>query len=375
MINSNIISKDKIHTLTGLRAFAALWVVIYNMNRFEGVDPGFVRNIDWGIYSGFLNYGYTGVDFFFFLSGFVISYVYQDNFSNNLKKEVIIRYYKLRLARIYPLHFSILVLIIILSLQGVFPYNLNIKYGPALLNLTLTDSWGIYSKGSWNAPAWSLSAEWFIYLLYPFIAFMLIREETVKYYLKLLITISMIFFVLNLDDSNTTEIDDGAGGLIRVTFGFITGCILFNFYKNNVLKKLPWDIIGILTFIIMFMSQITLPDETMIVNVISYICITIFVYSLVYSRNILKFIFANKLSVYLGKISFAIFLLHMPVMKILGHNFRAEFINLVEDNNQPDMILYLLISLAILLIFSSLCYHLIENPCRNYIKKRVNKNR
>jgi len=373
MINKTITPKDKIHSLTGLRAFAAIWVVIYNMSMFEGVDPGFVRNIDWGIYKYFISYGYTGVDFFFFLSGFVISYIYQDNFTKNIQRDNIIKFYKLRLGRIYPLHFSILILIIILANYGVFPYNLNIKYGPTLLNLTLTDSWGFYSKGSWNSPAWSLSAEWFIYLLYPFIAFMLIKEESTRYYAKLLATISIIFFIMNLDISNTTDIDDGVGGLVRVTFGFITGCILFNFYRKKTLQKLPWDLIGILMFAIMLISQIMFFDDIMAVNVISYIAITIFLYALVHSKNILKFIFANRISVYLGKISFAIFLLHMPVMKIIGHNFRAEFLNIVEENNQSDMIFYLLISLAILLILSSLCYHLIENPCRNYVKKKVNR--
>ena len=75
--------------LTSIRGLAAIWVVFFHYNRTFELSQ----------------MGYLGVDLFFILSGFIISYVYMDKFSSSeLVSKNIKRFLALRLARIYPLH-------------------------------------------------------------------------------------------------------------------------------------------------------------------------------------------------------------------------------------------------------------------------------
>ncbi len=365
-------SYQKIDSLTGLRAFAALWVVLHNMSHYPGIDPGFMQDFSWGITTGSLFFGYQGVDIFFFLSGFVIAYVYQNNFIHGLDRGEIKRYYALRLGRIYPLHLTILIGILVMASRDIFPYGENITLAPAFLNLTLMDSWGIFDKGSWNYAAWSLSAEWFAYLLFPFLTFVIIGERSAKGYFILLVIISIIFATLSAQCCATTDIDNGVGSLVRVTFGFTAGCILYNLFRLEVGKKLPWDVIGILAFLGLFMTHYHFIDNIDVANAISYVWIALLLYALAQAKNILKWCFANPVSRYFGEISFAIFLLHAPFMMLCADMFESEIGVLIEADHaaQMKMLLQLLGGLC---VCAALCYHLIERPCRNYVKRKLNQ--
>ena len=247
---------------------------------------------------------------------------------------------------------------------------MNIKPFPAFLNLTLMDSWGFYDRASWNYVAWSLSAEWFSYLLFPFLTFILIGQRSIKGYLTLLAILSIGYFILLLDCCNTTENDDGVGSLARVAFCFISGCILYNLHRLNAARNLPWDIIGLLALFTMFTAHITLDQGYRydnLVNIISYGCIALLLYALVHCRTFLHWLFANRISVYSGNISFAIFLLHAPYMMLCKHLYGTQLATLDHD------ILWIILALLIagLLLCSALCYHLIENPCRKWVKNKI----
>ena len=62
----------EIHALTGIPALAAVWMVLYHMHaELEDASPLF-----WRMFSPILSVGYLGVDLFFILSGFIITYNY-----------------------------------------------------------------------------------------------------------------------------------------------------------------------------------------------------------------------------------------------------------------------------------------------------------
>ena len=90
-------------TLTPLRGIAALLVVIFHSNLMAVpfVPPG---------YTSFVSGGWLWVDFFFVLSGFIISYVYGDSFKDSLTTDSYWKYIKARFARIYPIHFVTMIL-------------------------------------------------------------------------------------------------------------------------------------------------------------------------------------------------------------------------------------------------------------------------
>jgi peptidoglycan/LPS O-acetylase OafA/YrhL len=134
--------REKIITpLTSLRGIAAVAVTGYHLFwMWAGVT--------------FFSRAYLGVDFFFLLSGFVLAHVYQEGVSLR-------SFFIARVARTYPLHLFMLVLFL-----PAFGKGPSYETFPLLCNLAMTQV--ICGVGSWNPPSWSLSAEWFAYLLFPF---------------------------------------------------------------------------------------------------------------------------------------------------------------------------------------------------------------
>ena len=163
-----------INALTSLRYIAAFWVLIFHFKEFfpdsilVDVEP--------------LRLGFLGVDFFFVLSGFVLAHVY-------LKKmearrfdywSFIVR----RVARIYPLHLLTLGLTIGLSILGLalgWQYSLwdlaawrdmplPQTFRELFAHVMLIHAWGATQGLGFNAPSWTISAEWFAYLFFPVMA-------------------------------------------------------------------------------------------------------------------------------------------------------------------------------------------------------------
>ena len=95
-----------IRALTSLRGLAAWWVVVFHFREaLPPQMPAFLHSI--------ASYGYLAVDLFFILSGFVISCRYSEYFSSKIEIRNIMIFYGLRLARIYPLHFFVIIIYLI----------------------------------------------------------------------------------------------------------------------------------------------------------------------------------------------------------------------------------------------------------------------
>ena len=90
----------RIDPLTSVRFFAALSVVFFHE------APKLQSSLGSGFLYRFFSLGYTGVSFFFFLSGFVLALAY---FRDRSELDVA-RFFKSRFARIYPLLFVCLLL-------------------------------------------------------------------------------------------------------------------------------------------------------------------------------------------------------------------------------------------------------------------------
>jgi peptidoglycan/LPS O-acetylase OafA/YrhL len=160
--------------LTVLRGVFAWWVTLYHVRHWLVGTPA------QGLES-VLSLGYLGVDFFFVLSGFVIQHRYAQFFVGR-PAGAYRRFMTLRIARIYPLHLFMSVvfllnpLALILFASGSPDLS---RYDPGyyLLSLFLVQNWGWTSELKWNGPSWSISTEFFAYLVYPLISLLLARKS------------------------------------------------------------------------------------------------------------------------------------------------------------------------------------------------------
>ena len=89
MKNTYLASKPRYEILDGLRGVAAIMVVLFHM--FECYSPGVTGQI--------INHGYLSVDFFFALSGFVITYAYDDRWNQMSTWS----FFKRRIIRLHPM--------------------------------------------------------------------------------------------------------------------------------------------------------------------------------------------------------------------------------------------------------------------------------
>lgn len=135
----------KLPSLTSLRAFAALFVFVFHLN-----SAGIITFAP-------AKLGYSGVAFFFVLSGFLLAWADRRGSSSP-------QFYLRRFARIYPAHLLMLVVVLCLpdgdGARGPLP---------TLLHLLLIQAWvpDFAYTYSLNGVAWSLSCELAFYLLFP----------------------------------------------------------------------------------------------------------------------------------------------------------------------------------------------------------------
>lgn len=147
---ADLSGRDRLSSLTGLRIWAALLVVLYHLSRQVGELPGISETV-W--------YGRSGVTFFFVLSGFVLAWTYD---GKRVPAKVFLWR---RFARIWPL----LVATTALSVGAWIALGKVISAKAVVASLLLVHAWvpdTVMLKGG-NPAAWSLSDEAWFYLIFP----------------------------------------------------------------------------------------------------------------------------------------------------------------------------------------------------------------
>lgn len=139
-------ARQPLPNLTTVRFFAALYVICYHF-------------VPWT----HATMGYTGVNLFFVLSGFILAYNYPE-----VKNRT--RFYVARLARVYPLYaFSLLLGLPHFVMVAYQQHNTKDLVLAPLLSFLLLQTWVPFYAHSINSAAWTLPAEAFFYLTFPFL--------------------------------------------------------------------------------------------------------------------------------------------------------------------------------------------------------------
>jgi peptidoglycan/LPS O-acetylase OafA/YrhL len=148
----------RLSALTGLRCFAAINIVLFHFSNPKWFGP----------FASIVNAGYASVSFFILLSGFVLAYNYAAKArAGELNK---VRFWEARFTRLYPIYFlSLLLSWRVMPIEYAVRTHAMFWWGMALTPLLL-QGWVPMLATFLNTPAWTMSAESFYYLLFPWMA-------------------------------------------------------------------------------------------------------------------------------------------------------------------------------------------------------------
>ncbi|KAA0072053.1 acyltransferase [Rhodanobacter sp. T12-5] len=354
----------RIKAFDSLRGLAALGVVLWHYGAHFQAHPLA------GVFTPFYRAGYLLVDFFFVLSGYVITRAYwTDSRRHRLGANV-----RSRIARLYPLHFFTLLIVAILQWlltshgDAPFIYTFNNGYH-FLLNLAMINGIGFQEGYSFNGPAWSISTEFVVNIAFlAFIASTLLLRGV---YLLSSLAICILLFVSSHSIVNGDRVLGYLDAqLVRCMLGFGTGIMLQLAHRRGWLaySRLPswaWDflVLAVITALIIFMN--TRRPHASVVSYLAVIALSALVLATVFkSKNIKKFLELRPL-VFLGEISYSIYLVHFPLQLLFVVICSYCEITLIY-NDLPIMALYFLLLISL----SHLTYKYIEQPGQILLNRR-----
>ena len=294
--------------IDGLRAFAVVAVIINHFNK------------------EILPHGYLGVDIFFVISGFVITSSLYQRPSKNFK-DFISGFYERRIKRLIPaLSIFVLILSILICLfnsDPIFSLRTGLTSLFGLSNFYLLKQATNYFAESTElnvfTHTWSLGVEEQFYILFPFLIwFSGFGRQTKNGARNLLITTSALTIASLIGFLYLYPINQSAAYFLMPTrfWEMASGCLLFILLQKrksfaDFLEKLPTLLLLILIIGIMYLPMSWAPAATVTVVGLSLLLIN----SLKKETAAYTF-FTNPKVVYMGLISYSLYLWHWGVLSI-----------------------------------------------------------
>ncbi len=359
--------KNKILYIESLRGLAALSVVFYHF----AINSYLTNNM-------FVKNSWLMVDFFFLLSGFVIALNFQQkiySFSDAFKFQA------RRFFRLYPLH---IVMLIIFVAAEYAKYIAQAKYGliannPAftinnlesfLQNVLMVHA--VFQEYlTWNGASWSISAEFLTYFLFALIIFGSQRRTYLIVPISILISFSAFMFLFNTNLS-------ASNGLIRCFYSFFLGVLVWNICSSSKFT-LPNFISYIFILASIGMIIFAEPEDIIGLNIFNPVIFSIMLIALQLSNqptNIAIQILNNKYLVYLGTISYGIYMIHGFIWWAMRQSLKYIFdFPIVQDSRgfsqvviQDEMLssLILIIGLFLIIFLSHVSFKFLEKPINQY---------
>jgi peptidoglycan/LPS O-acetylase OafA/YrhL len=350
---------SEIRALTGIRGVAALIVVWYHI-RSALEARGLVFDVPSVIERVFLSGGHS-VDVFFVLSGFILTLTYDKWFAERVTGERYLTFMRRRLARIYPLHFAMLLLSVALvtlarSFNAQTVHDLGqYDYGTLPQHFLLVHSWGFLSdEGNWNPPSWSISIELMAYLVLP--PFLLLTSAfSKKNPWAFLLPLALLGFILNLLLHWGLS---GVEGLSRGLSEFFIGCATTRLLHTKTDAWLRSTLGSWVAFVGLTAACAVTPYSGFIVGFATVPLLL----ALCGEAGVSRF-FAWRPIYFLGEISYSIYLGHFLFSAVLWRLVRVEWMKAGTLNT----ILGLLLVNAFIIVLSTLTYYAIERPGRTLL--------
>ena len=377
-------TKPHYELLDGLRGVAAILVLFYHV--FEGL--AFARATN-GAGDGLittLNHGHIAVDFFFILSGFVISYAYDDRWA----KMSTWQFFKRRLVRLHPmLVMGALIGVLAFAFVGFEKWDgATAPTGWVMVAMLLAMfmipavpgvPYEVRGNGEMfplNGPAWSLFFEYIGNVLYALV----IRRLSTRVLAVFAVVLGCLhswFFVGDVSGYDmvgvgwTIDEVNFWGGLVRMLFPFTVGMLLARTFKPCKVKGAFWICSLMLVFIFAAPYISPLKNSDISVNSLyEFVCIAVVFPFIVWlgACGGAGGSCMSKMSKALGDLSYPLYIVHYPIMYV----FYAWLIEKKYYTLQECL------GVAMLVVFSSillafLCLKLYDEPVRRWLTRKMQK--
>ena len=334
--------------IDGLRALAVVPVILFHAS-FE-------------LFSG----GFVGVDVFFVISGYLITTILIEDIEKN--RFSIISFYERRTRRILPALLFMLSGIALVSWFVMPPDDLRLVFQQLVSNSTFTSNihytltWGYFEN--WKLPpiflnTWSLAVEEQFYIIIPILIF-LFRKN-----IGLLLSVFVVLSILSLFWAHFTYDIYPVANYYLLSSRFwelaIGSMLAITFKKNlinlgsfnDIIVKYRIDVLLFLVFVsFYFILDKSIPYPSL--WTLPAVLVTACIISFVTARTITGKILSSPYLVYIGKISYPLYLWHFPLI-VLSKKVMVPYWNQWFTSS---------VAIIITVILSIFTYHFIEQPVR-----------
>ena len=330
----------EIRKLNTLRGIAALIVVVGHYSNHSNLFHGALGK----------GAGRLGVMLFFLLSGFLMSYLYMGKECN---RSEINKYAVARVARVVPLFLFVVLCSYFLQASGITGILYDIPNKESLFShIALL---------SGTSVLWTIPVEIHFYLIFIFLWWIWRRQPAHLYILISLIMVILVFFAFPRFKGSIS----GIPYIIALTPSlpyFFVGVVFGRLYAK-------WKTPAYLSNRVYILSLLLIPllYPTIFHSITGHYhgmwrdTGVLFTVSLVFFMFVFltpddDTIIANRIGDFLGKISYSLYLLHLPIL----WQIKPLVIKFPE--------LFLPVYLCLSIIISYISYLVIEYPCRSFIK-------
>ena len=362
--------KLRFDDLTSLRGVAALSVAAMHLwldlNNQALIAADSVFNTG----TQFIAKSYLFVDFFFVLSGFVLFISYAGEFSTRISlrdwKTFLVR----RIGRLFPLHLFMLALFLPYELSRLYLSTGSSAFAPPntvenfVLSIFLMQAWVPHGFG-WNSPAWSISAEWFVNIFFPVLAFIVLRQSRVFSAAAAVILLAGIGVWCLFIAPDVQLWNNSNYPLLRCAMEFTIGLCIGRLSGADLVRATPAiPVIGSQLAIAAILAAAILAMHLGLNDTYPVVAFSLLIYAIAVRRKDTAFLSPRPLRL-LGEWSYSIYLVHRLICVVTSFVVsRLMHGRMLTDLEAAAMFVAVL---AVVIGVSALTYRWIEVPARRAV--------
>jgi peptidoglycan/LPS O-acetylase OafA/YrhL len=339
---NNRVGGNTIPMITELRGVAALFIYHHHL---PDLIPAFVV----------FGRAYIGVDFFFILSGYVMTHVYHEWFYPRFLPYSFRNFFCARFGRIYPLYFVVASVFLVLTglIYARWPVS---GYFHEIFGLNIFRRW----PGQ-NVVAWSISCEILAYVFAPFLLHWITAEKPWTIAIAFLISLLELYWVVFVY-AQTLSVHSFVRCLPEFTFGICVYQVCRRWPLSG--RSAGWLSIASVLSLCLLLGFIPSDKWGDLGCALSF-CIMIPAAAHLRGRFVRVF---SLLFGYLGDISYSLYLIHSLLILALQPLWHKLVPWLGTSHLVQGLTIYF-VTTTLLVLIASLSYRYVELPARNFFKR------